>query len=129
MSRPATKSRKKRVGPVTFETVRQLALGLPEVEETTSYGTHAFKVNGKLIARFHQDGDSLVLRIEFAAREVLMGANPETFYLTDHYRCWPWVLVRLSNVHPDELRELLEDAWRGRASKRALRAREQSGSR
>ena len=33
-----------------FETVRELALGLPEVEEATSYGTPAFKVRRKLVA-------------------------------------------------------------------------------
>ena len=111
---------------MSVETVRQLALALPGVEETTSYRTHAFKVNGKLIARFHQDGESLVLKVEYAAREVLMGANPKTFYVTDHYRCWPWMLVRLSSVDPDELRELLEEAWRSRASKRAIAAFEAS---
>jgi hypothetical protein len=102
--------------------VRQLALALPGVEEGTSYGTPAFKVNGKLLARFHQDGESLVVKVEYAAREVLMGANPTTFYITDHYRCWPWVLVRISSVNPDDLRQLLEEAWRSSAPKRLVAA-------
>ncbi|MEK6303391.1 MAG: MmcQ/YjbR family DNA-binding protein [Acidobacteriota bacterium] len=119
MNKPRTKNRKRRVAPVTFETVRELALALPGVKEGTSYRTTAFKVNGRLLARFHQDGETLVVKCEFAAREVLMGVNPTTFYLNDHYRCWPWVLVRVSNVHLDELRGLLEDAWRASASKRA----------
>lgn len=109
--------------PVTFDTVRQLALAFPGVVEGTSYGTTAFKVSGKLLARFHQDGDSLVVKVEYAAREVLMGANPKTFYITDHYRCWPWMLVRIANVDRDELRGLLEDAWRRLASKRDIAAR------
>src|SRR5215471_18747048 len=105
---------------VSWDTVRELALSLPGVEEGTSYGTTAFKVNGKLIARFHQDGDSLVIKVEYATREVLMGANPKTFYITDHYRCWPWMLVRIANVRRNELAQLLEDAWRSMASKRHL---------
>ena len=72
--------------PVTFETVRQLALALPHVEEGTSYGTTAFKVKGKLIARLREDGDSLVVRIDLLKREILMNAEPETFYITEHYR-------------------------------------------
>lgn len=119
MTKPTTKNRKSKRSPVTVEAVRGLALALPGVIETTSYRTHAFKVNGKLLARFHQDGETLVVKCEFAAREVLMGANPKAFYLTDHYHCWPWVLVRLSSVHLEDLRGLLEDAWRGCASKRA----------
>ena len=117
-----TSNRRSRVKPVTWDVVRQLALALPGVEEGTSYRTTAFKVNGKLLARFHQDGESLAVKVEYAAREVLMGANPKTFYITDHYRCWPWMLVRISNVDPDELRQLLEDAWRSSAPKRLVAA-------
>ena len=126
MSKPKTKNRKSQMGPVTFETVRQLALALPGVTEGTSYRTTAFKVNGKLLARFHQDRESLVVKVEYAAREVLMGANPKTFYVTDHYRCWPGVLVRLSNVDRSLLQRVVEDAWRSLASKRAIAAFEAS---
>lgn len=124
MSKSRTQKGRRKQEPVTFDTVRQLALELPGVVEGTSYGTTAFKVGGKLLARFHQDGDSLVIKVEYAAREVLMGANPKTFYVTDHYRCWPWMFVRIANVDPHELRGLLEDAWRRLASKRDIAARE-----
>lgn len=123
------KQKRRRKEAVTFDTVRQLALALPGVEEGTSYGTTAFKVGGKLLARFHQDGDSLVVKVQYAAREVLMGANPKTFYITDHYRCWPWMLVRIASVDRDELRALLEDAWRSSAPKRLLAAWESNATR
>ena len=112
------KTRSRRI--VTWDTVREVAMALPGVQQTTSYGTTAFKVNGKLLARFHQDRESLVVKVEFAAREVLMGAKPDTFYLTDHYVCWPYVLVRIENVELGDLRQILEDAWRNNASKRAV---------
>ena len=51
-----------------------------------------------------------------------MGAAPETFFITDHYRDYPAMLVRLSKVDPDDLRRLLEEAWRRNASKRLLAA-------
>ncbi|HSB12399.1 MAG TPA: MmcQ/YjbR family DNA-binding protein [Blastocatellia bacterium] len=111
---------------VTFDTVRRLALELPGVEEGTSYGTPAFRAGGRILARFHQDGESLVLKVEYAAREVLTGAHPDTFYVTDHYRCYPLMLVRLANVELGLLRELIEDAWRSLASKRDIAAREQN---
>ncbi|MFY9554797.1 MAG: MmcQ/YjbR family DNA-binding protein [Blastocatellia bacterium] len=118
------KSKHRTREPVTFEAVREFALALPGVEETTSYRTTAFKVGGKLLARFHQDGESLAIKVEYAAREVLIGANPGTFYITDHYRCWPWMLVRVALVDPDELRGLLEEAWRSCAPKRLVAAHE-----
>jgi hypothetical protein len=122
LRKPRSQARARSAQSVTFDTVRQFALALPGVEEGTSYGTPAFKVNGKLLARFHQDGESLVIKVEYAAREVLMGANPKTFYITEHYRCWPLMLVRIASVHSEELRGLLEEAWRGLASKRLIAA-------
>ena len=43
--------------------------------------------------------------------------DPETFYITDHYRGYPAVLVRLASVDPEGLRVLLEQAWRSKAPK------------
>jgi hypothetical protein len=108
--------------PVTFDDVRQLALALPAVEEGTSYGTPAFKVRGKFLSRLREDGETLVVRIDFDERDILMAANPETFYITDHYRDYPAMLVRLATVDPDELRDLLEGAWRRAAPKRLIAA-------
>lgn len=102
---------------VNFEIVRQLALALPGVEEGTSYGTPAFKVKGKLFVRFHQGGESLVVSADFADREALILEQPETFYITDHYLNYPWVLVRLSAIRSDQLTDLLRQAWRLRAPK------------
>jgi hypothetical protein len=108
---------------VTFETVRELALTLPGVEEGLSYGTPAFKVGKKLMARLHQDGEALVLKMDFFARDTLMQAEPDTFFITDHYQGYPWVLVRLSTVRREQLRDLLDDAWRSLAPKRLLASR------
>src|SRR6267142_367943 len=97
--------------PVTFEDVRQLALNLPGVEESTSYRTPAFKIKGKIVVRFHQDGESLVIPVEFADREILMAEQPETFYITDHYLNYPLLLARLATIRADQLSDLLRQAW------------------
>lgn len=111
-----------RAAGVTFDDVRRLALALPEVEEATSYGTPAFKVRKKLIARLREDGESLVVMIDKDTRETLMGAAPAVFHITDHYRDYPAMLVRLSRVDRETLRGLLEDSWRRQAPKRLLAA-------
>jgi hypothetical protein len=105
--------------PAAFNDVRRIALSLDNVEEGTSYGTPAFKVGGALFVRMHQDGESLVVRTDFEQREELMESNPETYYITDHYLNYEWVLVSLSRVHPDALRDLMGMAWKlAAASKR-----------
>src|SRR6267143_4682342 len=104
--------RNAKTNPVTFETVRQIAQTLPGAEESTSYGTPAFKVKGKLFARQHQDGKSLVVGVDFEEREEMMSAAPEKFYITDHYLNYPCMFVRMGTVRPDELRDLLIGSWR-----------------
>jgi len=87
-------------------------MGLPGVEEGTSYGTAAFKVGGKLIARLKEDGETLVVGTTFEEREGLMAEEGETYFITDHYLNYPWVLVRLKRVKAEVLRELVERAYR-----------------
>jgi hypothetical protein len=122
--------------PVTFKDVRKIALALEHVEEGTSYGTAAFKIGGNLIARLKEDGESLVVGTTFEEREEMMAEEPETYYITDHYLKYPWVLVRLSRVPADALRDLLKRALRlasqkprrasaGRGAKRSRRGIEQ----
>jgi hypothetical protein len=98
--------------PVTYDTVRRLALSLPNVEEGTSYGTPALKVRGKLFVRLHQDLDKLVLRMPFDQRDEMMADEPETYFITDHYRNYPWILVSLARVRAEVLPELLNIAHR-----------------
>ncbi|MGH7506606.1 MAG: MmcQ/YjbR family DNA-binding protein [Longimicrobiales bacterium] len=102
------------------EQVRAIAMALPGVEEAPCYGTPGFRVRKKLLARFHQDGESLVLKTDRDTREFLIRHRPRTFYLTDHYRNYPYVLVRLAAADPGELREHLEQAWRQAAPKRLV---------
>jgi hypothetical protein len=105
---------------VTFDDVRAMAMALPGVEAGGSYGTPAYRVAKKLFARHHQDGETLVLRINIFERRFLMEAEPKVFYITDHYREWPWVLMRLSAATPERLRQALEESWRMEAPKRLV---------
>jgi hypothetical protein len=120
MSKKPKRKHRGETEPVTFDTVRKIALTLPKAEEGTSYGTPAFKVVGTLFVRMHQDGESLVVRIDQDERAMRMKAEPETYYITDHYLNYPWILVRLSSVDPEDLRELLEEAWRLSAPARLI---------
>ena len=108
--------------PATWDTVRRFALALPGVEEGTAYGTPALRVRGKFMARLHEDGDSLVIKVGFDERDFRMQADPRTFYNTAHYHGYPTVLVRLSRVGGKDLRDIVEVAWRRLAPKVFLAA-------
>jgi len=119
-------ARKKKV---TFDTVREVALTLPGVEAGTSWGAMAVKVGGQMFAccaiNKSAEPDSLVVRMDFDQREDLIAADPATYYLTDHYVDYACVLVRLSRVHADALRDLLLMGWRfvSAPRKRAVKRR------
>ncbi len=94
---------------VDFETVRALARELGGIEEPA--GTPALKAGGKLLAWVppHKSVEpgSLAVSIDFEQRAEFVEAAPEIYYFTDHYRNYPTVLVRLGQIQPDALKDLL----------------------
>jgi hypothetical protein len=115
---------------ITFDTVRKIGLALPDVQEGRSYGAPALKVRGKMFTcvPIHRsaEADSLAIRLDFAQRDELIAADPDTYYLKDHYVDYPVVLVRLSRIHEDTLRDLLamsRSFMAGRSSRKRGRAR------
>jgi hypothetical protein len=108
--------------PGAFETVRIVGLTLPDVEATTKYdGSPMLKLRGSFMAGLathpSAEPDTLVVRVDDEQREWLIEDAPETYYLTDYYRKYPLVLVRLSRIDRDALRDVLLVSWRLTAEK------------
>jgi len=102
---------------MTWSGVCKLAMQLPGVETGTSYGTPSLHVRKKLLARLKEDGETIAIRVGFDDRDVLLQLDPEAFYLTDHYRNYSAMLVRLKHVKLGMLEKLFEQAWRLQAPK------------
>jgi hypothetical protein len=103
---------------LTWDDVRELALALPEVVEGTSYGTPAFHVKKKFMARLREDGETVAFRVSFDERDLLMQTRPKTFFITDHYLGYPAVLLRLGAATRAELADVVRMSWRFSAPKR-----------
>jgi hypothetical protein len=100
-----------------FERVKAVGLALPDVEATIRYdGSPVLKLGGCFMAGLathaSAEPDSLVVRIAVEDRAWLLADAPETYYITDYYRSYPLVLVRLSRVDRDALSDLLSVSWR-----------------
>jgi hypothetical protein len=112
---------------VTFETIRDIALKLPGVEESTAFGVPAVKVKGKLLACIptHRSAEpeSLLLRMSFDDRAELLATDPDVYYLKDHYVGYESVLIRMSRVNPDVLTDLIGMAYKFVTRKAAPRGR------
>lgn len=103
-----------------YEKLKAAAAGLPEVEESTSYGTPALKVGKKSFCRV-KDADTIVLMCALEEKEMLMAAAPGIYFETDHYKGWPALLVRIHEIPADELRHRLEGAWSRMAPKKLVK--------
>jgi hypothetical protein len=101
---------------VQFQRIEELASvrDLDQVERSTSYGTPALKVAGKLFARMSDDA-TMVLHCPLEQKALLMEISPEIYFETPHYLNYPALLVRLDAISDEELALRLEDAWRFRA--------------
>ena len=105
--------------------VRRCALALPQVEEVDSDGFD-FRVGGKGFVWSYPErepGQRRVIRTDIAVlyvgdeaeKQALLLGEPRLFFTTPGYDGWPLVMLRLAEVDPDRLAELITDAWRMRA--------------
>lgn len=95
-----------------FARVLSIGLSFTDVEAGTKYdGSPVLKVRGCFMAGLatHHSAEphTLVVRCDHDSRNDLLTDAPETYYVTDHYRPYPVVLVRLVKIDHDALRDLL----------------------
>jgi hypothetical protein len=107
------KTRRRRL---SFADVREIAASMPDVSETTAWGMCAFKAGKTTFAvepypRPDVEPSSLGIPMSFEERARLLASRPDVYYLTDHWAKYPGVLVRLSSIGTNELREILSAAW------------------
>jgi hypothetical protein len=102
-----------------WETVREIVLSFPEVEEDTS-GRTTFRVRGKLFAweARARDGGGLAVRVDRDEKHLILESNPHVYFSSPHYEGYPGVQIRLELIERDDLSERLEDAWLIQAPKR-----------
>ncbi len=97
---------------LTWQEVVAIATELPSVTESTWWRSPALKVGGKGFARLRSEAEGgLVLRCEMEEKQALLASGDPAFYTTPHYDGYPYILIDLDAVAPEQLRELLDAAW------------------
>jgi hypothetical protein len=95
------------------------------------YGAPALKLRGDLMVCMasHKSAEpgTLVARIDFTQRDEMIAAEPDVYYLKDHYVAYPCVLIRLSRIHPDALKDLLQSSWRFVSARKQEKRRRRRG--
>jgi hypothetical protein len=112
---------------LTFTAVEAIGRTLPDVELATMYGQPALKLRGRMLACIasHKSAEpnSLVVMMNFADRDALLEEDPGTYYVKDHYVPYPCVVVRLSRIRHDALRDLIAGAHKYVSSKAVAKAK------
>lgn len=103
---------------MTFDELCEIALAFPGVARSTSYGTPSLKVGSKFLLREREPGIIALQRPSMDERDMLLEADPDLFFITDHYRDYPYVLIRLENLAPEHFRSLFASIWREKATRR-----------
>jgi hypothetical protein len=107
---------------VTTDEVRAIALSFPGAVEVRTWGHPTFRVREKMFATMGEEGASASVKASREAQAALVGSEPETFSIARYVGQHGWVTVDLGRVDPEEMGELLEDAWRATAAKRVVAA-------
>ena len=107
---------------VTAEELRRTALSLPEAQERETWGHPTFRVRDKLFAALSDDGLLASVKATRQEQAALIAADPDTFGVPAYVGRHGWVSVQLATADPEELRELLAEAWRQTAPKRLVAA-------
>jgi hypothetical protein len=107
---------------LTAAQFKTIALSFPGAHEKPSYGKPAIFILKKFFTRFRAEDDLVVLRVgSIDERNMLLEADPATFCITDHYRDYPYVLVRLAMIDAKMLKGMLERHWREIYPKKLLK--------
>ena len=119
MPKPQKKSAIKGVTPAQF---KKIAGSFPEANEKSSYGNLAFFIAKKFFTRYRKDDNSVVFIVDgIDTRDMMLELDPKTYHITDHYKDYPAVLVRMERITPDELKLMLERRWRRIAPKKLVK--------
>lgn len=117
----------------SWDDVRRIALALPETSERLSRDLRQWKVKDKLfvwerplrradleaLGEEAPDGPILGARVEhLGAKEALLADDPGVYFTTPHFDGYPAILVRLDRIGPEDLHELIVEAWLVRAPRR-----------
>src|SRR5271155_442322 len=120
MKKPVKKTARRK--GVTPAQLRQIALSFPGTTEGSSYGKPSFHVARKFFTRLREEDDSIVLAVgSIDERDMLLESDARLFHITEHYRNYPALLVRLAQLDAGMLRSMLERRWRTIAPKKLLR--------
>jgi hypothetical protein len=104
------------------DALRRFALSLPEAEERETWGTATFRVDSRIFAMFSEQERHTWVKSTIDEQRALDAMFPDTFFVPPYVGSSGLVGVVISKVDPQEMRELVAEAWRMTAHKELVEA-------
>jgi hypothetical protein len=105
-----------------LETIRQVAMGLPEVTEAPHFDCGSFRVRGKIFVTLPPDGRHAHIFVDEQERLLGLAVHPGFAEPLLWGRKVLGLRVALANADPEAGRHWVVSAWRARAPKRLAAA-------
>ncbi len=105
---------------MTNEQLRAMALGLPGAEQRETWGHPTFRVRNRIFVGMAAGGTTASVKASREEQAALIATDPATFSVAPNVGRHGWVEVRLDGVDPEEMQELVTEAWCSTAPKRAV---------
>ena len=87
---------------------RKIMLSIPGTDERLWFNQPSVFIHDRFLAKTHHKESAVTLQVgSMEMRDMMLEAEPELFYITDHYRKFPFVLLRLSALTKTVLKEML----------------------
>jgi hypothetical protein len=102
--------------------MREIALSMPDAIEKETWGHPTFRVRNKMFASMASDGSTGTVKSTMDEQQALTQSEADTFFVPAYVGQHGWIGITLERVDQDELRELVTEAWRMTATKKAVRA-------
>ena len=104
------------------DTIRKIALGLPQAEERETWGTPTFRVRDRIFVMFGEGGKEAWVKSSHDEQRALVAMDPDTFFVPPYVGPSGWIGVHFRTVDRGEMKELVTEAWRMVAPKRLVKS-------
>ena len=106
---------------MTLDEVAAVALALPETTEVVTWEVErTFRTRNKIFVMGAPESPAVSVKTSLAEQHELCASDPETFSVSPYTGRFGWTRIELSRVDPGELTELIIEAWRRTATRKAV---------
>jgi hypothetical protein len=94
--------------PLSRVEAHKIMLGIAGTDERLWFNEPSVFIHDRFLSKVHRKEEAVTLQVgSMEMRDMMLEAEPRLFYITDHYRKFPFVLIRLKALTAKTLKDIL----------------------